>query len=158
MTDSHGNAALFFDLVGTLVAMDDTRQLPLDRAGNVVIELLPGVREKLAPIRDHLIFVITNQAGIKRGRLTSEKVETAIAQLDEKLGGILSAWQVCPHDEADKCGCRKPKSGMITELAEQYGVNLEASILVGDQEIDEQASRAAGVGNFIYAKDFFGWK
>ncbi|HYA36282.1 MAG TPA: HAD-IIIA family hydrolase [Candidatus Binataceae bacterium] len=158
MTGSNGNAALFFDLVGTLVAMDDTRQLPLDRNGDIVIEVLPGVREKLAPIRDHLIFVITNQAGIKRGRLKSEKVENALAELDAKLGGILSAWQVCPHDDGDECGCRKPKAGMITDLAEQYGVDLKASTVVGDQEIDRQASRAAGVGNFIYAKDFFGWK
>ena len=37
--------------------------------GNIVIELLPGVAEKLRPIRDHLIFIVTNQAGIKRGRL-----------------------------------------------------------------------------------------
>ena len=44
----NGNAALFFDLAGTLVKMDETRQLPLDRNGNIVIELLPGVMEKLA--------------------------------------------------------------------------------------------------------------
>jgi len=30
--------------------------------------------------------------------------------------------------------------------------------MVGDQEIDAAASRAAGVGHFIWAHDFFGWK
>jgi D-glycero-D-manno-heptose 1,7-bisphosphate phosphatase len=158
MTETAGNQALFCDLVGTLVDMDETRQLPLDANGNVVVRLLPGVAEKLGPMRDHLIFVVTNQAGIKRGRLTMEKVEAALARLDEELGGILSGWMVCPHDDADRCACRKPRPGMIEELAAMYGVDLSASTMVGDQEIDEQAARAAGVGRFVYARDFFGWR
>ena len=158
MADDAGNIALFCDLVGTLVNMDATRQLPLDANGNVTIELLPGVKEKLTPMRDHLIFVVTNQAPIKRGRLTLEKVEAAIADLDRQLGGILTAWQICPHDDADRCECRKPKGAMITELASIHGVDLRASTMVGDQEVDAQAARAAGVGNFVYAKDFFGWQ
>ena len=81
----NGNAALFLDLAGTLVKMDETRQLPLDRNGNIVIELLPGVAEKLRPIRDHLMLVITNQAGIKRGRLTMAKVEAALAEFNKSF-------------------------------------------------------------------------
>src|SRR5215472_11471521 len=96
-----GNTALFCDLVGTLVAMDETRQLPLNPDGEVKIELLPLVKETLAPMRDHLIFVVTNQAGIKRGRLTLAEVESALQVLDAALGGILTAWQICPHDNAD---------------------------------------------------------
>ncbi len=68
MPHDAGNIALFFDLAGTLVAMDETRQLPIDAKGNITIKLMPGVREKLDPIRDHLMFVVTNQAGVKRGR------------------------------------------------------------------------------------------
>jgi D-glycero-D-manno-heptose 1,7-bisphosphate phosphatase len=158
MADDAGNVGLFCDLAGTLARMDETRQLPLDAHGKITIELLPGVKEKLVPMRDHLIFVVTNQAGIKRGRLTLEKVEASIADLDRQLGGILTAWEICPHDDADGCECRKPKGGMITELASIHGVDLAASAMVGDQEVDAQAARSAGVGQFIYAKDFFGWK
>lgn len=158
MADDAGNVGLFCDLAGTLAKMDETRQLPLDAHGNITIELLPGVKEKLVPMRDHLIFVVTNQAGVKRGRLTLAQVEAAIANLDRQLGGILTAWEICPHDDADGCECRKPKGGMITELAAIHGVDLAASAMVGDQEVDAQAARAAGVGQFIYAKDFFGWK
>jgi histidinol-phosphate phosphatase family protein len=158
MADDAGNVGLFCDLAGTLVAMDETRQLPLDAGGDIRIELLPGVKEKLYPMRDRLIFVVTNQAGIKRGRLTSDKVESAIARLDQQLGGILTAWQICPHDDADGCECRKPKGGMIKELAWIHGVDLGASTMVGDQEIDVEAARAAGVGHFVCAKDFFGWQ
>jgi histidinol-phosphate phosphatase family protein len=104
------------------------------------------------------MLVFTNQAGIKRGRLTTAKVEAALAQLDHQLGDILSGWLVCPHDDDDRCECRKPKGGMIAELAETFGVDLNASTGVGDQAVDEQACKAGGVGRFVYAKDFFGWK
>ena len=153
----NGNAALFLDLVGTLVKMDEARKLPIDAKGNVIIELLPGVMERLAPIRDHLMLVFTNQADINRGRLTAEAVEAGLQELDRQLGGILSGWVVCPHDDADGCQCRKPKAGMIAELAELFGVDLKASTGVGDQLVDEQACEAGGVGKFVYAKDFFGW-
>ena len=153
-----GNIALFFDLAGTLAAMDETRQLPIDAQGNVTIKLMPGVREKLTPIHDHLMFVVTNQAGVKRGRFRHAQVEAAMADLDRQLGDILTGWQICPHDDADGCECRKPKGGMILELAEIHGVDLKGSTMVGDQEIDEQAGRAAGVGRFIHAAEFFGWK
>jgi len=158
MPHDAGNIALFFDLAGTLVAMDETRQLPIDGQGNVTIKLLPGVREKLAPIHDHLMFVVTNQAGVKRGRFRLAQVEAGMADLDRQLGDILTGWQICPHDDADGCECRKPKGGMILELADLHGVHLEGSTMVGDQEVDAQAARAAGVGKFLYAADFFGWK
>jgi histidinol-phosphate phosphatase family protein len=155
MVATNGNAALFCDLVGTVVAMDETRQLPLDSGGQIKLELLANVRETLEPIRDRLIFVITNQAGIKRGRLSLPQVEEALQELDAALGGILTAWQICPHDDADGCECRKPNAGMIKQLADTYGVDLAASIMVGDQAIDEEAAMAAGVGQFIDARSFF---
>ncbi len=157
MSEPVGNAALFCDLAGTLVKMDETRQLPLGPDGKLILELLPGVAEKLRPMRDRLIFVVTNQAGVARGRFTLDKMEAALVELDQKLGGILTGWEICPHDDAGGCACRKPRPGMITELAGRYGIDLKGSIGVGDQEIDERACKAAGVGHFVYAKDFFGW-
>jgi D-glycero-D-manno-heptose 1,7-bisphosphate phosphatase len=158
MANPNGNAALFFDLGGTLVRLNESREIPLDANGNIVVELLPGVAEKLGPIHDYLMFVVTNQAGITRGRLTAEEVEAALEELDNQLGDILTGWQICPHTDDDHCECRKPKGGMITELAEMYGVDLASSTMVGDQEVDRQASEAAGVAKFVDAKDFFGWK
>lgn len=155
--NENGNAALFLDLGGTLVRLDESRELPVDARGNIVIELLPGVAEKLAPIHDHLILIVTNQSKIKRGRFTMAAFEAAMEDLDHKLGDIITAWKVCPHDDADNCQCRKPRGGMITELADLYGVDLKASTMVGDQEVDELAGRAAGVDRFVHAKDFFGW-
>jgi histidinol-phosphate phosphatase family protein len=157
MANPNGNAALFFDLGGTLVKLNDEREIPLDAAGNIVIDLLPNVAETLRPLHNHLMFVVTNQAGITRGRLTAKKVEAALVELDHQLGDILTGWQVCPHTDDNKCECRKPKGGMITELADLYGVDLASSTMVGDQEVDKLAAEAAGVAKFVGAEDFFGW-
>ena len=87
--------------------------MPIDARATSAIELLPGVSEKLHPMRDHLIFIVTNQAGIKRGRFTLAQVEAAMAELDRQLGDILTAWQFCPHDDADRCDAASPRAGMI---------------------------------------------
>jgi len=158
MANPNGNAAFFFDLGGTLVKLNETRSLPLDAKGNVIVELLPNVADKLRPMHDHLMFVVTNQAGIARGWFKQEAVEAALVELDRQLGDILTGWMICPHVDDDKCECRKPKGGMITELAELYGVDLASSTMVGDQEVDRQAGAAAGVAGFAFAEDFFGWK
>lgn len=155
MAEHAGNIGLFCDLGGTLVKLDENRDLPADARGNIKIELLPGVVEKLRPIRDHLIFIVTNQRSIKRGRFTKAQVEAAIAELDHQLGDILTGWEICPHGPEDGCGCRKPAPGMVRELAAVYGVDLAGSTMVGDQEVDEQCARAAGVGRFVYADEFF---
>jgi D-glycero-D-manno-heptose 1,7-bisphosphate phosphatase len=152
-----GNLGLFFDLGGTLVELDENRDLPADAHGNIKIRVLPGVAQTLRPIRDHLIFIVTNQRSIKRGRFTREQVEAGIAELDQHLGGILTAWEICPHGPEDGCGCRKPAAGMVMELAQVYGVDLAGSTMVGDQDVDEQCAKAAGVGRFVYADKFFKW-
>ena len=157
MANPNGNAALFFDLGGTLVRLNENRSLPLDSRGNIIVELLPNVAVKLRPMHNHLMFIVTNQAGIGRGWFKAEAVEAALKELDSQLGDILTGWLVCPHVDDDNCRCRKPKGGMITELAELYGVDLTSSTMVGDQEVDRQAGEAAGVGKFVFAQDFFGW-
>jgi HAD-hyrolase-like protein len=52
------------------------------------------------------------------------------------------------------CDCRKPKPGMFRELARLYDVALSASTHVGDSGKDRDAAMAAGVGTFVWARDF----
>ena len=57
----------------------------------------------------------------------------------------------------DGCACRKPLPGMFLELAAAWSLDLTAPTHVGDQDKDRDAAAAAGIGTFIWAKDFFGW-
>jgi histidinol-phosphate phosphatase family protein len=148
--------ALFCDLAGTLVSLDQDRELPLDGAGKIRLDLLAGVAAKLrSASRAVPIFIVTNQSAITRGRFAYSALEAALAELNRKLGGIVSGWKVCPHRDGDGCRCRKPLAGMVLELAQEHNLDLAASTMVGDQEVDEQCAKAAGVGRFCYARDFF---
>jgi histidinol phosphatase-like enzyme len=82
-------------------------------------------------------------------------VATAIGGVLQ-LGGPFTGWRLCAHTDADGCDCRKPKPGMFRELARLYDVVLSASTHVGDSEKDRDAAMAAGVGTFVWARDFFG--
>jgi D-glycero-D-manno-heptose 1,7-bisphosphate phosphatase len=90
----------------------------------------------------YLVFVVTNQPDLARGLLAatdhaaiSDRVRLAV-QPDDMVA--------CPHDDADGCPCRKPRPGMLVELASRWGVTLEASYMVGDGWKDVAAGRAAG--------------
>ena len=51
---------------------------------------------------------------------------------------------VCYHDDRDACACRKPKPGLLLQAAGKYGLELNASYLIGDRWRDIEAGHAAG--------------
>jgi D-glycero-D-manno-heptose 1,7-bisphosphate phosphatase len=53
----------------------------------------------------------------------------------------------CPHhpDISSICNCRKPEPGMLLEAKEEFDIDLENSILVGDKESDIEAAISAGI-------------
>ena len=53
-------------------------------------------------------------------------------------------FRVCPHDDPDRCGCRKPAPGLLTEAASEHGIDLEASVMIGDRWRDVEAGQRAG--------------
>ena len=61
----------------------------------------------------------------------------------------------CPHhphkgyDSENKilktdCFCRKPKPGMLLQLAYERNIDLSSSLFVGDSIVDENAAKSAG--------------
>jgi D-glycero-D-manno-heptose 1,7-bisphosphate phosphatase len=44
----------------------------------------------------------------------------------------VDAVRVCPHDDRDEWECRKPKPGMLVELAREHDLELGESYLIGD--------------------------
>jgi D-glycero-D-manno-heptose 1,7-bisphosphate phosphatase len=119
--------------------------------------LLPGVPDALRLLRDagYLLVVVTNQAGIARGYYDHAAVDTLHAHLRALLhteGVVLDGVYLCPHHPAGAvpafamdCDCRKPAPGMLLQAAEELGIDLAASILIGDKLSDIEAGRRAGV-------------
>jgi len=151
---SDGRRALFLDWGGTLVVTRDNRTL-VDAAGNPI--LAPNVADTLARVRASFdtCFIVSNQARVGRGEIAEAEVLRRFAWLNEHLGKPFTDWRLCPHGDADGCGCRKPKPGMFLELAAVYGLDLSRSVHVGDSPKDHDAALAAGVGTFMWEHQFF---
>ena len=53
----------------------------------------------------------------------------------------------CPHhpDISGKCTCRKPHDGMLQNAKEEFDIDLDNSIIIGDKERDIEAGLNAGL-------------
>jgi len=89
-----------------------------------------------------LLFVITNQPDVAREALD----EAELGAMHDHLRDALPVDDIayCPHDDRANCDCRKPRPGMLVELARRWNVRLDASYVVGDTWRDMDAGRAAG--------------
>ena len=152
-----------FDKDGTLIASLGKR--PANSPAEQ--HPLPGVVEKLAELRaaGHRLALASNQGGVAWGFLTLEKAGALMVDCAEKVGG-LDAWRFSPYDSkaaarrpnspyACEHESRKPRPGMLLEIMAELGASASDTVMVGDQESDQQAAQAAGV-SFAWAADFFG--
>jgi D-glycero-D-manno-heptose 1,7-bisphosphate phosphatase len=109
---------------------------------------LPGVLDALRWLRlaGWRTFVVTNQAIVNRGIASAQVVEeihTHMALCIAWHGGRIDDVRYCPHDNGENCACRKPRAGMLLQLAEQWRVDLSQSYMIGDAWSDIAAGRAA---------------
>jgi D-glycero-D-manno-heptose 1,7-bisphosphate phosphatase len=106
--------------------------------------IFPGAASALGRLRQHRfrLIVATNQPDIARKRLTRAQVEAMNAHLRNHLP--LDSVEICPHDDADNCDCRKPKPGLLVHAAKRDGVVLSDSFMVGDRFRDIEAGARAG--------------
>jgi len=91
------------------------------------------------------VAVATNQSGIARGYYdlaTLESMHARLRQLVAEQGGEVGLIVHCPHGPDDGCDCRKPKPGMLRQIAAHYGTELAGIWFVGDTSGDLQAALA----------------
>ncbi|MDE2126088.1 MAG: HAD family hydrolase [Armatimonadetes bacterium] len=113
------------------------------------VQLLPGAAEAIRRLNDNAIpaIVVTNQAGVARGALTSTMLAAIHLELTRRLdeaGARLDAIYACEHQDGDDCTCRKPLPGMLVCGAEKAGVRLNNCLMIGDSPRDIAAGAAVG--------------
>jgi len=140
---SKGKGAVFLDRDGTICVlveyMDDPDQ----------VELLPEAAEAIRTFNKlgMLVVMITNQSALARGYFTEDvlgAIHERLNRILEKEGAHIDAIYYCPHHPDDKCKCRKPEPGLLIKAAEELGIDLKRSFMVGDKVDDAAAGKAAG--------------
>lgn len=101
-------------------------------------------------------IIITNQAGIGRGVVSSDVVrrvnEFIIGKLAEAGVEVIGVY-LCPHSWDAGCSCRKPKPGMLTRAAREHDIYLPGTVFVGDDQRDVQAGEAAGAKTLLVSDE-----
>ena len=110
---------------------------------------ISGSMEAIALLNQagYVVVVATNQSGISR-KLFNMEILNAIHQkmhdTAQQVGATIDAVFFCPHAADFNCDCRKPKPGMLREIAKRYEVDLKGVPVVGDSLRDLQAGFILG--------------
>ena len=111
---------------------------------------LSGAKEAIQKLKEngYRLILVSNQPGISRGNLSVDTLnaihDKMQADLRQETGYEIDAMYYCPHNWDEECECRKPKPGMLYEAQKEYSLNLRKCILIGDDDRDIQAGKAAG--------------
>jgi D-glycero-D-manno-heptose 1,7-bisphosphate phosphatase len=107
-------------------------------------EILPEVPGALDRLKraGFLLIVATNQPDVASGKQRLEVVEAMHRRLLNELP--IDDIKVCLELDSDACQCYKPKPGMLLSAAQQFGIDLPGSFMIGDRWRDVGAGRAAG--------------
>ncbi len=147
-----GASALFLDRDG-VVNRDDGHVHRIED-----FHFLDGIFSLCRAAKDigYLVVVVTNQSAIARGYCSAEDFRRLSLWMMAQLaveGGSITRTVGCPHHPdfptagmPRQCPCRKPAPGMILRAAQDLGIDLADSVLVGDQKTDVESGFLAGVG------------
>lgn len=163
--------AVFLDRDNTIIRNDgdlgDPSQIQLMQGAAMAIASLCGLGFK--------VIVVTNQGGVARGKYTEEDVDAVHDRLREMIehaanGARIEAFYFCPYhpkgtvpEYTREHPDRKPQAGMLLRAAEEHGLDLARSWMVGDALRDIEAGETAGcrtvwINNFAKPEDVPGEK
>jgi histidinol-phosphate phosphatase family protein len=145
-----GRPAVFLDKDGTLIEDVPYNVDPEN------IRLSPGAAEGLLALHEsgYQLVVVSNQSGVARGHFPEAalvEVERSLRRLLAEFGVPLAGFYYCPHHPdgtvapyAVACRCRKPAPGLLRRAADDLGIDLAESWMIGDILDDIEAGRRAG--------------
>lgn len=93
------------------------------------------------------VVVATNQSGLGRGLFDIDQLNAIHQKMFDMLsqqGGQIDSIFFCPHRPDEGCNCRKPKPGLLLDIADRLDVDLATVAFIGDSLKDIQAARTAG--------------
>lgn len=101
---------------------------------------------KTALSRGYLLIVVTNQAGVAKGYFTEDDVRQLHEWMRQQFcerGISIQAFYYCPfHPEAKiekyrkDSDCRKPAPGMILQAIDDFKIDINRSLMIGDKDSD----------------------
>ena len=107
---------------------------------------IPGSLEAICRLKKagYLVTIASNQSGLARGLYNEETLQQIHDKMDRMLaarGASIDGIFYCPHSPRANCVCRKPKPGLLIQIARQFNIDLSVTSFVGDSISDIQAAQ-----------------
>src|SRR5262245_54541242 len=96
--------------------------------------------------------LITNQSGVGRGYFEDAMVHQVHDILRAELsrhGAKFDGIYYCPHRPDAGCNCRKPLPGMLHQAQKDLDIDLAASYVIGDKQVDVETAHAVGAKGIL---------
>jgi D-glycero-D-manno-heptose 1,7-bisphosphate phosphatase len=115
---------------------------------------IPGSLEAIARLNHagYQVILATNQSGVGRGLFevsTLNAIHDRMHRALAHMGGRIDAIFFCPHSQEANCSCRKPRAGLLEEIARRFNVDLKGVPSIGDALRDLQASATVGAAPIL---------
>ena len=124
---------------------------------------IEGARETVGAFNaaGWLVIVVTNQSGVGRGYYTEDDMHVLHARMSQDLaeaGAHIDAFYHAPHHPEAPVEAyrhpdpplRKPNPGMLLQAMQEWPVDAEASLMIGDKPSDLEAAMRAGVRSVLF--------
>ena len=156
MNKKNISAGVFLDRDGVINRALTRAGKPYPPTSLSEFEILPGVPEACATLKAAGFFLVvaTNQPDVGRGTLKQKVVEEIHGFIRRQLP--IDRIEVCYHagkGQSD-CDCRKPKPGMLLHAANELGIDLAQSWMVGDRWRDIDCGHAAGCRTILIERGY----
>jgi D-glycero-D-manno-heptose 1,7-bisphosphate phosphatase len=118
------------------------------------MQILPFVSDAIALLNraGFRVIVVSNQRCVAKGLITRADLEALHRRLCEALaraGARIDAIYYCPYGTQASCHCRKPQPGMLLDAARDHDIDLGASWMIGDSQVDVEAGKSAGCNTIL---------
>jgi len=112
--------------------------LPIDGSIDAIVQLKQ---------RGFIVAVASNQSGVGRGYfdlITLKAMHNKLHALLAQKGAVLDRLYFCPHHPDDHCQCRKPRTAMLQQFADDFALSPEQILFIGDSKSDHDCAQAFG--------------
>jgi D-glycero-D-manno-heptose 1,7-bisphosphate phosphatase len=138
------SVSIFLDRDGTLIEDAGYISSPED------VRILPGVVQGLQLFRKnkYQLHVVSNQSGLARGKFSRADFEQVVQRINAiflESGIEFDTVHYCFHGPEENCDCRKPKPGLLEQVAETEVIDRSLSAMIGNSESDRGAASAFGI-------------
>ncbi len=94
----------------------------------------------------YLVVIASNHSGVARGHYSEDDLQEMHEKMQRMLsirGASIDGVFYCPHGPESNCVCRKPKAGLLYQIAREFDIDLSETSVVGESVSDIRAAKIA---------------